>query len=179
MAQGIVMVLSLMVYAWRRAVLEGWFLRSCTLLATAARTARGHPQAAPISMETSAAPTAWTRGEQPVLPPSVSLSVDTCFSGATVLITGLSPLHAAISCLSSCECCIYRGKLWSEADALKDSVLGRRPGLVRSFPILMQCSFAGVTGFVGSVVLEQLLRVCPSVKRVYVVIREKRGLTGA
>lgn len=38
---------------------------------------------------------------------------------------------------------------------------------------------AGVTGFVGSTVLEQLLRVCPSVKRVYVVIREKRGMTGA
>ena len=46
----------------------------------------------------------------------------------------------------------------------------------------ISCSFlyyrnlrAGVTGFVGSTVLEQLLRVCPSVKRVYVVIREKRG----
>ena len=38
---------------------------------------------------------------------------------------------------------------------------------------------AGVTGFVGSTVLEQLLRICPSVKRIYVVIREKRGMTGA
>lgn len=140
---------------------------------------QGSPSSCPNIDGNFGSPDCLTQGEQPVLPPSVSLSVDTCFSGATVLITGLSPLHAAISCLSSCECCIYRGKLWSEADALKDSVLGRRPGLVRSFPILMQCSFAGVTGFVGSVVLEQLLRVCPSVKRVYVVIREKRGLTGA
>eukprot|EP00210_Caulerpa_lentillifera_P002675 g2555.t1 len=32
----------------------------------------------------------------------------------------------------------------------------------------------GVTGFVGSLVLEQLLRLCPSVKRVYVLARGKR-----
>ena len=38
--------------------------------------------------------------------------------------------------------------------------------------------FAGATGFVGSVVLEQLLRVCPTVKRVYVLIRDKRGQSG-
>lgn len=37
---------------------------------------------------------------------------------------------------------------------------------------------AGATGFVGSVVLEQLLRVCPSVKRIYVLIRSKRGQSG-
>ena len=37
---------------------------------------------------------------------------------------------------------------------------------------------AGATGFVGSVVLEQLLRICPTVKRVYVLIRDKRGQTG-
>ena len=36
----------------------------------------------------------------------------------------------------------------------------------------------GVTGFVGSVVLEQILRVSPSVKRIYVIIREKKGMTG-
>jgi hypothetical protein len=31
---------------------------------------------------------------------------------------------------------------------------------------------------VGSVVLEQLLRVCPTVRRIYVIIREKRGQSG-
>ena len=35
----------------------------------------------------------------------------------------------------------------------------------------------GATGFLGSVILEQLLRLCPSV-RVYLLIREKRGQSG-
>lgn len=35
----------------------------------------------------------------------------------------------------------------------------------------------GVTGYVGSIVLEQLLRVCTDVKTVYVLIRGKRNLT--
>ena len=37
----------------------------------------------------------------------------------------------------------------------------------------------GASGYVGSVVLEQLLRVCPDVARVYLLIRGKRGSTGA
>lgn len=37
---------------------------------------------------------------------------------------------------------------------------------------------AGGTGFVGSVVLEQLLRLAPTVRRVYVLVREKKGLKG-
>ena len=36
----------------------------------------------------------------------------------------------------------------------------------------------GVTGYVGSVVLEHLLRVQPDVQRVFVIIRSKRGLAG-
>lgn len=30
----------------------------------------------------------------------------------------------------------------------------------------------------GSVVLEQILRVCPTVKRIYVLIRDKKGQSG-
>ena len=37
---------------------------------------------------------------------------------------------------------------------------------------------AGSTGFVGSVVLEQLMRLCPTFKRIYVLIRVKRGQQG-
>ena len=37
----------------------------------------------------------------------------------------------------------------------------------------------GATGFVGSVVLEHLLRVQPDVERVFVIIRAKRGVPGA
>lgn len=34
----------------------------------------------------------------------------------------------------------------------------------------------GATGFVGSLVLEQLLRTCPDLQKVYVLVREKRGV---
>lgn len=37
----------------------------------------------------------------------------------------------------------------------------------------------GVTGFVGSLVMEQLLRVCPEVERIYVLIRSKKSMTAA
>ncbi|KAG8232898.1 hypothetical protein J437_LFUL012811 [Ladona fulva] len=33
----------------------------------------------------------------------------------------------------------------------------------------------GGTGFMGKVLLEKLLRSCPDVKRVYIVMRPKRG----
>ena len=36
----------------------------------------------------------------------------------------------------------------------------------------------GVTGFVGSTVLEQLLRTCPDVRKVYVIVRDKYGMSG-
>ena len=36
----------------------------------------------------------------------------------------------------------------------------------------------GVTGFVGSIVLEQLLRTCPNVRKVYVIVRDKNSMSG-
>ena len=36
----------------------------------------------------------------------------------------------------------------------------------------------GASGYIGSVVLEQLLRSCPDVARIYLLIRGKRGSTG-
>lgn len=33
----------------------------------------------------------------------------------------------------------------------------------------------GVTGFVGCVLLEKLLRSCPHIKRIFLLIREKKG----
>jgi len=35
----------------------------------------------------------------------------------------------------------------------------------------------GVTGFMGKVLLEKLLRSCPAIHQIYVLIRPKRGLT--
>ncbi|KAK9827638.1 hypothetical protein WJX81_001877, partial [Elliptochloris bilobata] len=37
----------------------------------------------------------------------------------------------------------------------------------------------GATGYLGSLILEQLFRTCPGVKKVYVVVRPKRGMTPA
>lgn len=37
---------------------------------------------------------------------------------------------------------------------------------------------AGASGYVGSVVLEQLMRFAPDVARIYLLIRGKRGNTG-
>ena len=38
---------------------------------------------------------------------------------------------------------------------------------------------AGGTGFVGSVVVEKLLRLCPDVARVFLLMRVKAGKSGA
>lgn len=37
----------------------------------------------------------------------------------------------------------------------------------------------GATGYVGSVVVEQLLRLVPDLKEIYILIRPKRGKSGA
>ena len=37
----------------------------------------------------------------------------------------------------------------------------------------------GITGFVGSLVLEQLLRTCPDVHKVYVIARTKHSVSGS
>lgn len=34
----------------------------------------------------------------------------------------------------------------------------------------------GSTGFLGSVLLEKLLRCCPEIKKIYLLIREKKGV---
>ena len=35
----------------------------------------------------------------------------------------------------------------------------------------------GVTGFVGKVVLEKFIRLCPDVKKIFVMIRSKKGMS--
>ena len=49
------------------------------------------PSGSPSGGSFVGSPECTTQLEPPVLPPSVTLSVDACFSGATVLITGLAP----------------------------------------------------------------------------------------
>ena len=46
------------------------------------------------------------------------------------------------------------------------------------FSIWSRDIYAGASGYVGSVVLEQLLRFAPDVARIYMLIRGKRGVTG-
>lgn len=45
------------------------------------------------------------------------------------------------------------------------------------FPTHIAPTPAGATGFLGSLVLEQLLRCVPGLKQVYVLARGKKGLT--
>ena len=92
---------------------------------------------------------------------SVELSVERTFDGATVFITG-ARLHAILPIDVILEL--------PEASLLPPSHHPLRPDW---------CLPAGATGFVGSVVLEQLLRVCPTVKKIYLLIRVKRGQSGA
>ena len=92
-----------------------------------------------------------------MMPSCTALSVNSTFSGATVLITGLSRESTGIP-LSSTASVILHPNLSVE------NAIDNGP--------------AGVTGFVGSTVLEQLLRVCPAVSRIYLMVRSKRGMTG-
>ena len=62
---------------------------------------------------------------------------------------------------------------------------GAHSGPVGPGRVSVKAAFSGATlfitgasGYVGSVVLEQLLRVCPDVARIYLLIRGKRGSTG-
>ncbi|BDA50523.1 probable fatty acyl-CoA reductase 1 [Coccomyxa sp. Obi] len=81
------------------------------------------PSSSSHANEVFGIPKCSTASDPPLFPACPELSVQACFSGATILITG-------------------------------------------------------ATGFVGSVVLEQILRVCPTVKRIYVLIRDKKGQSG-
>ena len=51
------------------------------------------PSRSPSGASFVGSPDCTTQDEPPVLPTSVTLSVDACFSGATVLITGNGPLR--------------------------------------------------------------------------------------
>lgn len=92
-----------------------------------------------------------------MMPSCTALSINNTFSGATVLITGLSREPTGIPLSSTASVILH-------------------PNLSVEYAI--DNGPAGVTGFVGSTVLEQLLRVCPAVSRIYLMVRSKRGMTG-
>ena len=47
--------------------------------------------------------------------------------------------------------------------------------MIREFYKDKTILLTGCTGFVGKVVLEKLMRCCPDIKRIYVLVRPKRG----
>lgn len=93
------------------------------------------------------------------------LSVRREFEGKAVLLTGATQ---------------NGGKQTAKRLATNSRVtaLGTVGELVRNLTLLACPDITGGTGFVGSVVLEQLLRLVPTVGRIYVLVREKRGVKG-
>jgi FlaA1/EpsC-like NDP-sugar epimerase len=47
--------------------------------------------------------------------------------------------------------------------------------MIREFYKDKSILMTGCTGFVGKVVLEKIMRCCPEFKRIYVLVRPKRG----
>lgn len=48
--------------------------------------------------------------------------------------------------------------------------------MIREFYIDKTILLTGATGFLGKVVLEKLVRTLPCVKRIYILVRPKRGI---
>ena len=135
------------------------------------------------------------------------LSVKAAFQGKNVLITGAQRSLARLSSHSSKRChflgqCIASS--WPEvaASANETSIglLQVESGMLASqlrniaepaHPSQQDCSElmnettwcekmlnAGATGFVGSVTMEQVLRICPGVSKIFLLIRSKAGRSG-
>ncbi len=65
-----------------------------------------------------------------------------------------------------------------DASQLEDTPLAHQQLSVRDAFAGRTVLLTGATGFVGSLVLEQLLRTCPEIAKVYVIVRQKHGICG-
>lgn len=65
-----------------------------------------------------------------------------------------------------------------EASKLEDTLNSAQPVSVCQAFAGRTVLLTGVTGFVGSLVLEQLLRTCPDVHKVFVIARQKHSIPG-
>ena len=133
---------------------------TATLLVDASQTAAGE-RIEPAGVCPRTPPNApLTRGR--------TLSVRRAFSNSTVLITGATG---------------YLGSLVRPAARFSRCLLGCLPSLafclgVNTGAAWSQPCFQGLR-WVRAQVVEQLLRLVPDVKRIYVIVRGKRGLSGA
>ena len=55
--------------------------------------------------------------------------------------------------------------------------LTNEPSEIRNFYSDKTVFLTGATGFLGKAILEKLLRGCPDLKKIYVLVRNKRGLS--
>lgn len=68
-----------------------------------------------------------------------------------------------------------RQGLLQEARSLRDSALGEDYARVCEFYKGRHVFITGASGFIGKVVVEKLLRTCPDIGNIYVLIRPRRG----
>ncbi|KAL0022255.1 hypothetical protein WJX77_010593 [Trebouxia sp. C0004] len=97
-----------------------------------------------------------------------------------LLAAGWAPPHEAAyvsNSSSTNESLLYITPL-RNASQLRDEPSEHQQLSVRSAFAGRTVLLTGVTGFVGSLVLEQLLRTCPEITKIYVVVRQKHGISG-
>jgi hypothetical protein len=71
-----------------------------------------------------------------------------------------------------------RHDLTKQRNTKKQHTHNKQPSILRAFSGA-SVFLTGGTGFVGSVLIEQLLRLVPDIRTIYVLVRPKKGLSGA
>ena len=90
-------------------------------------------------------------------------------------------MQASINATQSADCCEAQDALQattgdsSASSYANDATAAQQLSVYDAFAG-RTVFLTGATGFVGSLVLEQLLRTCPDIRKIFVLVRQKRGV---